>query len=151
MKENAPMSDTSSNVRDATGRFAKGNSGGPGRPRNPVSVAIGDFDRLGIAAGEKVISVILEQAMQGNLKAAEMVLQRVWPVRRNRMVEIEREEGEEAPYTIEAHGALANAMLTGEITPQDARAAAQVLKSLQEQMSASEQAHAPVSYIGIKR
>jgi len=147
------MSDTSSsNHRDANGRFVDGNPGGPGRPRNPVSAAIGDFDRLGIEAGEKLIGVILEQAMGGNLKAAEVVLRRVWPVRRNRPIEIESvPASEEAPYTIEGHEAVADAMLAGEITPQDARAAAQVLKSLQEQMTAAEDANITVRYATVKR
>ena len=106
------MSDTSFSGRDANGRFVTGNAGGPGPLRNPVSATIGDFDRLGMAAGEKLIGMILEHAMQGNLKAAEMVLRPVWPVRRNRPIEVERDpEDEAALCTIETHGAAANAML----------------------------------------
>ena len=94
------MSNTSSSDRDANGRFVTGNAGGPGPPRTPVSAAIGDFDRLGMAAGEKLIGMILRQAMQGNLKAAEMVLQPIWPVRRNRPIEVGRDpEDEAAPCT----------------------------------------------------
>jgi hypothetical protein len=54
-------------------------------------------------------------------------------------VEIEQEEGEEAPYTIEAHGAVANAMPTGEITPQDARAAAQERRKRRKTVARSQQ------------
>lgn len=53
MKENADMSDTSLSDRDANGRFVTGNAGWTGRLRSPVNAVIGDFDRLGMAAGVK--------------------------------------------------------------------------------------------------
>ena len=129
-------------VRDSRGRFVKGHPGGPGRPRNPVAAAIGELDRLGIEVAHRLIGVVAEQGMQGNLRAAEMVLQRVWPVRRNRPVEIvgPQQEIEGETYMIGEHRVVASAMLEGQITPQDAQAAARVLKSLQEQMRAAEDA-----------
>jgi hypothetical protein len=63
-----------SEVRDANGRFVKGHPGGPGRPRHPISAAISDLDRLGIEVAQRLIGVVAEQGLQGNLKAAEMVL-----------------------------------------------------------------------------
>ena len=135
-------------VRDGRGRFVKGHPGGPGRPRNQVAIAIGELDRLGIEVAHRLIGVVAEQALQGNLRAAEMVLQRVWPVRRNRPVEIvDAETGvDEAPYTIGEQTAVATAMLDGEIAPQDAQAATRVLKSLQEQMEAAEDGNVTISY-----
>jgi hypothetical protein len=135
-------------VRDARGRFVKGHPGGPGRPRNPVAVAISDLDRLGVEVAKRLIGVVAEQALQGNLRAAEMVLQRVWPVRRNRPVEIigPDQELDHEPYAITEHRALASAMLEGQIAPQEAQAAARVLKSLQEQMEAVEESTGAISY-----
>jgi len=134
-------------VRDARGRFVKGHPGGPGRPRNPVAVAIGELDRLGIEVAQRLIAVVADQGLQGNLKAAEMVLQRVWPVRRNRPVEIvDRSEIAEQPFTIAEHSAVADAMLEGQIAPREAQAAARVLKSLQEQMEAAEDGNVTISY-----
>ncbi len=140
------MSD--SDVRDANGRFVKGHPGGPGRPRNPVVAAISELDRLGLEVAERLVGVVAEEALKGNLKAAEMVLQRVWPVRRNRPVEIvdSPSEVDGAPYTIGEHTAVASAMLEGQIAPQDAQAAARVLKSLQEQMEAAEEGNVTISY-----
>jgi hypothetical protein len=139
-----------SEVRDAQGRFVKGHPGGPGRPRNPVNVAIAELDRLGIEVAQRLIGVIAEQALQGNLRAAEMVLQRVWPVRRNRPVEVfDTKPGkEDGPYTIDEHVEVVEAMLRGEVTPQEAQAAARVLKSLQEQMKAAEDANRTITYSG---
>ena len=50
------MSD--SEVRDANGRFVKGHPGGPGRPRNPLSAALPDLDRLGIEVAQRLIGVV---------------------------------------------------------------------------------------------
>jgi hypothetical protein len=140
-------------VRDIRGRFVKGHPGGPGRPRNPVAVAIGELDRLGVEIAHRLIGVVAEQGMQGNLRAAEMVLQRVWPVRRNRPVEIvdSQQKVDDEPYTIGEHGALASAMLEGRISPQDAQAAARVLKSLQEQMAATDNINGTIFYARGKR
>ena len=139
-------------VRGANGRFVKGHPGGPGRPRNPINAAINDLDRLGIEVAQRLIGVVAEQGLQGNLKAAEMVLQRVWPVRRNRPIEVasRRETGDNEPYAIGDHDAVATAMLEGEITPQEAQAAARVLKSLQEQMKAAEESNLTISYTQVK-
>ena len=135
-------------VRDAKGRFIKGHPGGPGRPRNPVAVAISELDRLGIEVAQRLIAVVAEQGLQGNLKAAEMVLQRVWPVRRNRPVEIigAQSEVHDEPFTIGEQSAVADAMLRGQIAPEEAQAAARVLKLLQDQMAAAEDGNLTISY-----
>jgi hypothetical protein len=127
-----------SEVRDASGRFVKGHPGGPGRPRNPFSAAIMDYDVIAMQAAERVIAVIVEQALKGDLKAAELVLRRVWPVRRNRPIAVNTPEDIDAPYLIAQHARLAVAMMDGDFTAQDAQAAARVLKLLQEQMKAAE-------------
>ena len=68
-----------SDIRHTNGRFARGNPGGPGRPRNPVSSAAVELDRLGTAVAEELMLSTIERARRGNLRATEMVLQRVWP------------------------------------------------------------------------
>ena len=76
-----------------------------------------------------------------------MLLQRVWPVRRNRPIEVAgNEEAEVEPYTIDDHRTIAAAMLGGEITPQEAQVAARVLKSLQEQMKAVDDTCLGITY-----
>jgi hypothetical protein len=69
------MSDSAA-VRHSNGRFVKGHPGDPGRPRNPVSSAAQDLDRAGVEVAQELLRVIVERARTGNLKAAEMVLQR---------------------------------------------------------------------------
>jgi hypothetical protein len=129
------MSDPSSvDSREANGRFAKGNPGGPGRPRNPLSAVAGDLDRLGVDVAEELMRNTIERARKGNLKATEMVLQRVWPARRHRPIELDPAPGDGLGNLLSEHAALAAAMMNGEITPQDAQAATRVFKALQQQM-----------------
>jgi hypothetical protein len=123
-----------SDIRQANGRFAKGTPGGPGRPRNPVSSAAVELDRLGTAVAEELMLRTIERARRGNLRATEIVLQRVWPVRRHRPIELDPPPGNGLGYLLNEHAALVQAMMNGEITPQDAQAALRVFKALQEQM-----------------
>src|SRR5881275_3421214 len=81
------MSDDPDDFRQTDGRFSKGNPGGPGRPRLRERAAA--LDLRAAEAATDLIDVALEQAKGGNLKAIEMLLDRIWPVRRGRPVEIE--------------------------------------------------------------
>jgi hypothetical protein len=121
-------------TRHADGRFAIGHPGGPGRPRHPISTAAQDLDRIGTEAAQELLRLILDRARQGNLKAADMVLQRIWPARRNRPVDMEVPFGSALPNLLPEHAALAVAMMSGEISPQDAQAATRVLQALQSQV-----------------
>ena len=81
------------------------------------------------------MGIILGRAREGNLKAAEMVLQRVWPVRRNRPIEFEVPPEElDRTSVLPEHSSLADAMMNGDIAPQDAVAASRVLDALDKKM-----------------
>ena len=101
----------------------QGQSRRAGRPRNPVSTAAVELDRLGTAVAEELMLSTIERARRGNLRATEMVLQRVWPVRRHRPIELDPPPGDGLSNLLNEHAALAHAMMNGEITPQDAQAA----------------------------
>jgi hypothetical protein len=133
------MSEPSSvSVRRVDGRFAKGNPGGPGRPRNAVSTMAGALDRRGADVAEELMAMTIEKARNGSLEAAEMVLKRVWPARRNRPIELEPVAGDGLRNLLTEHAALAAAMMNGDVTPQDAQAATRVFKALQDQMARAE-------------
>ena len=75
--------------RNAKGRFAPGNPGGPGRPRTisnyDYMLVLDEYARQ--ASGE-VIKVVIQQALAGNLKAADMLLKRQWPQRKGRPIRL---------------------------------------------------------------
>ena len=76
-------------ARDPNGRFAVGNSGGPGRPRGAVGAAAAALDRAAVDAQAELMRVVLDQARAGNLEATRMLWSRIWPVRRGRPVAFE--------------------------------------------------------------
>ena len=120
------MSDDSfADFREADGRFARGNRGGPGRPRARDRITA--LDERVAEAGLDLIEAALEEAKGGNVRAMEMLLDRIWPARRGRPVEIDAPEIRSIPDLVPASAAVTNAVLNGDVTPDEGRAAARVL------------------------
>src|SRR5688500_10285152 len=119
------MSDDSSDIRQPNGRFAKGNPGGPGRPRTAERSR--EYDQRAADAGPELIEAALAQAQGGSLKAIEMLLDRIWPVRRGRPVQVEVPEIRTTADLLPVGAALTNSVLDGEMTPEEGSAAARVL------------------------
>jgi hypothetical protein len=124
-KQEPDMSDDSSEIRQPNGRFAKGNPGGPGRPRAVERVL--EFDQRVADAAPELIDAALQKAQAGNLKAIEMLLDRIWPVRRGRPVQLEVPEIRTTADLLPVGAALTNSVLDGEMTPEEGSAAARVL------------------------
>jgi hypothetical protein len=122
------MSDDSlTDFRQADGRFIKGNPGGPGRPRARDRIAALD-ERVAEAGGD-LIDAALKEAKTGNVRAIEMLLNRIWPARRGRPVEIDAPEIRGTPDLVPATAAVANAVLAGDVTPRECAAAARVIEA----------------------
>ena len=120
------MSDTL--ARDSNGYFAKGNSGGPGRPRSIKRSAL-VLDELGAGVGEQIFQVIVDKALAGDLRAAELLLSRVWPTRRGRPVEIEATPVKSLSEVVPAVADVMNAVLAGEMTPREGHDVAALMQT----------------------
>ena len=120
----------SDDFRQADGRFTRGNPGGPGRPRACERAAA--LDLLAAEAGADLIEVALSEAKKGNLRAVEMLLDRIWPVRRGRPVEVDAPPIRTIPDLVPAGAAVTGAVLSGELTPEEGSAAARVLVAHQK-------------------
>jgi hypothetical protein len=73
------MSSRIGNGHDSSGRFTAGNAGGPG---NPYGKEVARFRRAIIAAVSEddicaVVQALVREAKKGNVKAAEVLLQRL--------------------------------------------------------------------------
>src|SRR5690348_12553956 len=122
------MSDDSfTDFRQADGRFAKGNPGGPGRPRARERIAA--LDQRVAEAGDDLIDAALKVAKDGNVRAIEMLLDRIWPAQRGRPVEIEAAEIRAVSDVVPATAAVTNAVLNGDVTPREGAAAARVIET----------------------
>jgi hypothetical protein len=122
-----PIPDDSSSQPEATsagrlsnGQFAKGNPGGPGRPRSAVSAAAAALDQAAVDAHQELMQVVLDQARAGNLKATEMLWARIWPLRRGRPMAFDMLPVAEKSDVLPAKTTVAEAVLSGEITTHEA-------------------------------
>ena len=62
MSDASESSNSPTEHRTGDGRFAKGNPGGPGRPRGAVRVAAATLDQIAV----ELIKVVLERARSGD-------------------------------------------------------------------------------------
>ena len=109
-------------------KFEKGNAGGPGRPRGWRSEANRTLDRLASEGAEAVLKKQLEMAQSGDGRAAELVLKRAWSQPRGRLVEFEMPDVIEAPDVVHALHAVADAIKSGQLTPEEGVAVAEVVE-----------------------
>ena len=109
-------------------RFKPGNPGGPGRPTGSRNAATVALDALADGDAQAVLTKMLEKAKGGDQRAAEIVLSRVWPVRKGRPVTLAIPPIANAADIVAALGAVATAMAAGEVTPDEAAAVASVLE-----------------------
>jgi hypothetical protein len=112
------------------GRFKPGQSGNPkGRPvgcRNNASILL---DQLAESKAEEILNVVIGQAQGGDSRAAEILLARIWPIRKGRKVSIQLPEITSAADISAAFGKIMAAISAGELTPEEAATVAGVLES----------------------
>ena len=101
-------------------RFAPGNPGGPGRPQGSRNAASLMLDRLADGEAEAILAQVVARAREGDLKAADMILARVWPQRKGRPVALTIPPVESATDVLAALSAVLSAMGDGQITPDEA-------------------------------
>jgi hypothetical protein len=120
---------------ETTGRkqragWPKGTSGNPkGRPKGSRHTALLALDAIGAKAAAAVLKKVAEAAQSGDLRAADILLRRVWPERKGRIVEIDLPAVDGAGDLPKALSAVMAAMAAGEITPDEASAIAAVIES----------------------
>ena len=120
------------------GRFAPGNPGGPGRPKGARHAALAALDAIGMEAAEDVLRAVAGAARGGDLRAAELLLRRLWPERKGRPIEVALPEVASAADLVPALAAVASAMGRGELTPDEARAMCAVLESQRRAIETAE-------------
>jgi len=108
--------------------FEPGNPGGPGRPTGSRNKATLVLDALAEGNAQAVLGKQLELAKQGDQRAAELVLARVWPVRKGRPVAINMPKVDRPADIVAALGTVADAVGAGKITPDEGAAVASILE-----------------------
>jgi hypothetical protein len=123
------MADTSNNGdKTKPGQFEPGNPGGPGRPAGSRNKATLVLDELAEGDAKEILTGVLKQAKAGDMKAAEVILARVWPIRKGRKVSLELPEVKTPQDVLTAISAVLAATANGDITPDEAALVAGLLE-----------------------
>lgn len=109
--------------------FKPGHPGGPGRPAGSRNKATLLLDQMGDDAAKAVLAKIIAKAKKGDMRAADMILARVWPVRKGRPVPLDLPKLKTAADVVAAMGVVADAVGTGQLTPEEAQAISTVLEN----------------------
>jgi hypothetical protein len=131
--QDAPANTGGQQVSDRNGRgqFLPGTSGNPaGRPegsRNRATLALQDA----LASdGERVLRKAVEMALAGNEVAIRLLLERMLPVAKERIISLDLPEVKELPDIAEAIRRVVDAAASGEITAADADSLLKLLNAL---------------------
>lgn len=112
--------------RDERGRFAPGN---PGRKPGMRHAALAALDAIGQEGAEAVMRSVVRAAMEGDMRAADILLRRLWPERKGRAVPFDLSRLETAADVVRAAGDIAHAVATGQLTPEEGQAVAAVIET----------------------
>ena len=112
------------------GRFEKGQSGNPqGRPEGSRNKATLLLDKLADTEAEAIQRQVIAAAKAGDLKAAELILARIWPPRRGRPVRLELPRVRTVAEVSDGLAVVVDAMADGEVTPEEAAIISGVLET----------------------
>ncbi|SDD94048.1 DUF5681 domain-containing protein [Belnapia rosea] len=116
-------------LKQTGGRFEPGQSGNPsGRPRGTRHKALLALNAIGAEGAEAVLRKVVEDAQAGDMRAAEILLRRVWPERKGRLVEFDLPPIAGATDAVKAAAAIVEAVASGDLTPDEAQAVAGVVE-----------------------
>ena len=115
---------------DSSGLLREGKAG-RGRPhgsRNKKSVA---YDAMAEQDAVQIIAKVVAKALEGDMNAATIILNRIWRVPRDRLVKIDLPPVTRAAEVPAFIGALLRAVADAEITPAEGDSLASIIAKLQ--------------------
>src|SRR4051812_33316679 len=111
--------------KQADTRFAPGQSGNlAGRPRGARHEALLALDAIGAEAGADIMAAVVNAAKGGDMRAADILLRRLWPERKGRPVLLDLPAITAPSDIVAALGAVADAVATGDLSPEEGAAVA---------------------------
>ena len=111
-------------------KFKKGQSGNPnGKPKGARNQATLAAEAVLDGEAEALTRKAIEKALEGDMAAIRLCLERILPASKSRPIEIDLPPVETAEDITAAHGVVIAAMARGEITPDDASTIAGVLEA----------------------
>lgn len=120
--------------------FEAGNRANPsGRPRGSKNAALIALDAIGEAAAQDLLKTVVAKArVEGDMTAARIILDRVWPVRKGRPVTFTMPAIESAADTAKAVAAILEATASGQLTPDEASALTGIIEAMRRTLELTE-------------
>ena len=131
-----PEHPAENSARNQRGRpFAPGQSGNPaGKPLGARHAALVALDAIGADNAREVMQAVVDAARGGDMRAAEILLSRIWPRRKGRPVALDLPTLNTAADVSAALAATAAAMAEGALSPEEAGTVAAVIETQRRAM-----------------
>jgi hypothetical protein len=124
-----PQKQGNSSVAKSSSSFAPGQSGNPGgRPKNRKTTMLA-LDALSTEGAEDILQSVMVAAKNGDMRACDILLRRLWPERKGRPVLLDLPAITTPGDIVAALAAIAAAVAAGEISPEEGAAVAGILEA----------------------
>lgn len=111
-------------------RFKKGQSGNPtGRPKGARHKTTLAIEALLDGEGEAITRVAIEKALEGDMTAIRVCMDRIAPPRKDRHIEFQLPKMEKASDAAAASAAIVDAASSGDLTPVEATELMKIVES----------------------
>ena len=109
--------------------WPRGRSGNPaGRPKGARHTALLALDAMGAENARDVLAAVVVAAKGGDMRAADILLRRLWPERKGRPVALDLPPLTNAADLAGALGTIAETVAAGDLSPEEGQAMAAILE-----------------------
>ena len=110
--------------------FKPGQSGDPrGKPPGVRHAALLALDAIGAEGAVDVMRAVVEAARNGDMRAADILLRRLWPERKGRPVRLDLPAVETPGDTAAVLGSITGAVAAGDLSPEEGAAMVAILET----------------------
>lgn len=129
METEAKIPENSGKIQ-VSGKYKKGCSGNPnGKPKGARNKSTLAAEALLEGSLDKICKKVEEEALNGNMQAAKMILERFLPPRKDRVIEIDLPSIATFDDVLNAIGMTVNAVGSGKMTPSEGELLARTVES----------------------
>ncbi|MBR0649222.1 hypothetical protein GXW78_06080 [Roseomonas terrae] len=119
--------------------WPRGTSGNPaGRPLGARHEALKALDAIGSEGAADVMRKVVEEAKGGDMRAAEILLRRLWPERKGRPVALDMPSTTDAASVAAALSSVTLAVAAGDLSPEEGQAVAAILETQRRAIETAE-------------